>query len=71
MVRICYNKEMQYFEVWMTPDEDKKVILEALKPELENYKTGKQKVVFFVSGTEDLKENTAKLLSCHRRCMNN
>ena len=53
----------------MTRDEDKDAILEALKPEMENYKMGKLKVVFFVSGSEDLKENTAKLLMSHRRSM--
>ena len=71
MVRICHNGKRQYFEVWMTPDEDKKAILKALKPKMENYKTGKLKVVFFVSGTEDLKENTAELLRSHRRSMVN
>ena len=69
-MQLRVNEPSRFFEVWLTQDERDDAALQAsLQPLIEEYKSRKYRPVLFVSGTEDLKENTAALLRAHRREM--
>ena len=69
-MQLRVNEPNRFFEVWLTQDEQEDAALQAsLEPLLAEYKARKYRPVFFVSGREDLQENTAALLRAHRRQM--
>lgn len=69
-MQLRVNEPNRFFEVWLTQDERDDAALQAsLQPLIAEYKSRKYRPVLFISGAEDLKENTAALLRAHRRQM--
>ena len=69
-MQLRVNEPNRFFEVWLTQDERDDAALQAsLQPLITEYKSRKYRPVLFISGKEDLKENTAALLCAHRRQM--
>ena len=69
-MQLRVNEPYRFFEVWLTQDErDDDALQASLQPLITEYKSRKYRPVLFISGTEDLKENTAALLRAHRRQM--
>ncbi len=62
-MELYYNPDKKYISVWLTKEEqkiyDRKILTSQI---LQKVKNNKCKVVFFLSGKEDLQKNTESLL---------
>lgn len=67
-MEINVRDDSKIVEVWLTREEKQdQVLRERLKPLYREYKAQKYLVAVFLSGTEDLAEQTSALLRYNRR----
>ena len=63
------KKESGYYEVWLTNEEQSRIDRAELTERLLSEKPGKRyKVVYFLSGSDDLYPNTEKLILMNLGC---
>ena len=71
-VRLHLDETTHMLEIWLTGKEKNDALLRSsLEPVVKKYKAEKYLPVFFISGEEDLKNNTAELLRSQIRSANN
>ena len=71
-MQLHLNETTHMLEIWLTGEENKDASLKAsLEPVVKKYKEEKYLPVFFISGKEDLKNNTAELLRAQIKAANN